>query len=331
MWHLLIVPLSLALVGPFAGSSSQVTRSEEITFDSAGVNLAGSVHLPVGEGPFSGVVLIHGSGSSGRDNEWAAGIANALVRHGIAVLNPDKRGSGASGGNWKEAGFEVLSGDAHAAAEVLRRHRGVDPRRVGYVGLSQGGHYAAMTAATDPAAAFVVNVSGSAVTPGEQVVHEVLNNIRQAGAPPQGIEMGGTLIRAANDFVRTSSASDWDKYLSQRELVKRTFGERAVTTFPDSKDDWYWSWWRRVIDFDAVTWWSRLKVPALVVYGEDDEGDNVPVQESVKRLAGTAAAVLVIPGVGHSVARDGTLDPKFISQMVKTISEAPAVTTASVR
>jgi pimeloyl-ACP methyl ester carboxylesterase len=300
--------------------ATQAAAPDEIRFESAGTSLAATVTTPPGPGPFVGAVLIHGSGSSGRDNQWADKIARTLVQHGIAVLNPDKRGSGASSGDWKTVGFDALSADAHAAAQVLRRHPRVDPRRVGYVGLSQGGHFVPMTAATDAAAAFAVNLSGAAVTPGEQVVHEVGNNWRQSGAPPGGIEQGTALIRLANDFVRTGRG--WDTYLAAREALRIAFGERVVATFPLTQDDWYWSWWRRVIDFDAVSWWSRVKVPGLVVYGADDEQDNVPVKASVARLARAGAEVMVVPGVGHSLTdpRTGALDERFVGRMVALIN-----------
>ena len=58
--------------------------------------LAGTITLPNGEGPFPGVVLVHGSGPNDRDetigpNKTFKDIAWGLATNGIAVLRYDKR------------------------------------------------------------------------------------------------------------------------------------------------------------------------------------------------------------------------------------------------
>lgn len=45
-----------------------------------------------------------------------------------------------------------------------------------------------------------------------------------------------------------------------------------------------WPRWQDVRDFDPIPLWETLPVPGLIIFGEDDEFDNVPVKESVRRL-----------------------------------------------
>ncbi|GIT50923.1 MAG: hypothetical protein Ct9H300mP15_11360 [Gemmatimonadota bacterium] len=75
--------------------------SEEVTFRNtdAGINLAGTLTIPDGLGPFPGVVLVSGSGPQDRDESlmghkpfWV--LADHLSREGIAVLRFDDRGGG---------------------------------------------------------------------------------------------------------------------------------------------------------------------------------------------------------------------------------------------
>jgi pimeloyl-ACP methyl ester carboxylesterase len=60
--------------------------------------------------------------------------------------------------------------------------------------------------------------------------------------------------------------------------------------------------------YDPLTYCLQLTKPVLVIYGEKDEQDNVPVAESARRLQHTFAIVrkenyriLVIPNAGHAL------------------------------
>ena len=65
----------------------------EIFFNNNDLRLSGMLLLPDGEEDFPVAVIIHGSGTSKRDNRWYLAIAKHLQENGIAVLLPDKRGS----------------------------------------------------------------------------------------------------------------------------------------------------------------------------------------------------------------------------------------------
>ncbi len=109
---------------------------EAITFASGPVRLSGTVIYPAGAGPFPGVVFVHGSGAEGR---WASRyLADAFARQGIASLIYDKRGVGASTGDWKAVGFAELVADASAAIDSLRARPRIAPDQVGIHGHSQG-------------------------------------------------------------------------------------------------------------------------------------------------------------------------------------------------
>lgn len=255
-----------------------------------------------------GAVVIHGSGSNDRDNVWAFHIAQHLARNGVAVLLPDKRGSGGSGGDWRVADFSELAEDALAAAEVLGEHPSVDADRVGFVGLSQGGWIAPLAATRRAGSAFVVNISGAAVTPGEQVRHEIEQDLRGAGVPGDAIPTVLELLEQADQYARTLSDSDWNAYVQLRQELLSTPLAEAVQPFPDTREHWQWQWWHRVIDFDPLPYLSEFGAPVLVVYGAEDEHDNVPVEASVARLRPILMPerlpeneIRVFPGIGHAL------------------------------
>jgi len=71
-------------------------------------------------------------------------------------------------------------------------------------------------------------------------------------------------------------------------------------------------WWEKNGDVDPMPYWEKVEAPVLVLYGREDERDNVPVQASVDRLAplearrGSDFTVEVFDGVGHGFRESGS-------------------------
>jgi fermentation-respiration switch protein FrsA (DUF1100 family) len=74
--------------------------------------------------------------------------ARMLVRHGYGALMVDRRGEGASEGDYNARGWGGEL-DLEAAIDFLSRTKGVDPQRIGGLGLSVGGELLLQTAAQD--------------------------------------------------------------------------------------------------------------------------------------------------------------------------------------
>ena len=73
--------------------------------------------------------MLHGSGPDTRQGYQL--YAEYPARRGIAALAYDKRGTGASSGDWRRATFEDLARDALAGLDSLRLHPGIDSETVG--------------------------------------------------------------------------------------------------------------------------------------------------------------------------------------------------------
>ena len=261
------------------------TLHQEVRFRNAaaGLDLAGLLFVPAGDGPFPAAVIIHGSGPSRRDNGWYLTLAEYLRRNGIVVLLPDKRGSEESQGDWQTASFVDLATDTEAAIDYLRTQGRVGLSRIGVVGLSQGGHIAPLLA--DRAAGkvdFVVNVVGGAVPMHELLLYEETHNLRELGVLP--------------------GLADALAYPASWSIIH--IRQRAF--------------WKAVGNFDPLPCWRRIAVPALVLYGEEDT--NVPTRRSAERLrslenpdievrvyAGSGHALESPPGAGDSLFRPEAL------------------------
>lgn len=308
---------------PLQFTTREGLRQAEVHFSSQGTQLAGLLLLPQSPPPYPGVVFIHGSGTSDRTNPFAAAISRQLALNGVAVLLPDKRGSGKSGGDWKTVGLEPLARDAVAAVRLLQQQPGVRRDSVGVLGFSQGGHIVPRAAALSDEVAFIVNVSGSVIPLIEQMFDEVEMMAEREGFNPGEIEEVNTIHRLAISYGRTLRG--WDDYRSRLEAARS--GPRGDTQtirgFPDRPDHWVWQWGRGVAEDDPLPFWRKLKVPALIVYGDQDTQIRVAKSaELIRRHLGDRVELKIYPGAGHAIRERGTpvLREDFIRHLVGWIT-----------
>src|SRR5207247_3599756 len=111
---------------------------------------------PLRQGPFPAVVLVPGSGEQVRLTTGDRGRVRAYVEAGFAVLVYDKRGSGASVGDARRAGYSELAGDALAALEWLRGRKDIRPDAIGLDGRSQGSWIVEIAASRSANIRFIV-------------------------------------------------------------------------------------------------------------------------------------------------------------------------------
>ena len=244
------------------------TRHREITFQnrSQDIALAGLLFVPEGDGPFPAAVVIHGSGTSRRDNGWYLTLASHLQDSGIVVLLPDKRGSEMSEGDWRTSSFEDLATDTLAAIDYLQAQQSVALSGIGVIGMSQGGWIAPLVASQQDQLAFLVSMVGSVVTPREQLLYEENHNLRQLGFLP-GIS--NLLAYAGYANVR---------YLAQPQLYDL------------------------IVDYDPLPYWRDISVDSLILLGAEDT--NVPTPESAERILNAAnqhIRLKVFKGSGHAL------------------------------
>jgi uncharacterized protein len=149
---------------------------EELTFESKGVSLAGTLVLPAAREPVASVVLVHGAHPGDR----MVPFAQLLARQRFAVLTYDRRGIGRSGGddppdNASQARLELLARDAAAALEVLKGDSRLRRLPAGYVGLSHAGWVVPIAAGWSPRPDFVALSSGPVCTVSEDLHFSALS------------------------------------------------------------------------------------------------------------------------------------------------------------
>jgi hypothetical protein len=96
-------------------SRAQV-REEGVFFLNGNVRLAGTLLLPPTETRAPAIVFVQGSGPETRSASRF--LAGYFVERGMAALIYDKRGAGASTGDWRHSSFQDLAADTAAAIAV---------------------------------------------------------------------------------------------------------------------------------------------------------------------------------------------------------------------
>ena len=306
-------------------------ESQDVAFDdaSAGVKLAGTLTLPPGAGPFPAVVLIAGSGPNTR-NEPLLGhqvflvLADYLTRHGIAVLRYDKRGTGASGGDYGKATTLDFANDAEAAAAYLRARREIDPRRVGLIGHSEGGLIAPIVASKDPKVAFIVMMAGPGVD-GLDILMEQGRLIAKAmGLSDAMVDKGVAFRKTLFDIVR----SEKDPQVAAAKLkAAADMWAKANDVPPEAVElqatlvntDWF----RFFYDYDPAVTLRQLQCPVLALIGSKDlqvpADQNLPaIRAALAHDAG--AEVEELPDLNHLFQTAKTGSPGEYVQIEETIA-----------
>jgi uncharacterized protein len=194
-------------------------REQILEFPAAGALLAGTLTRPDRDGRHPAALLINGSGPIDRDSAMPGmalglgrALAMALADHDCVLLRYDKRGVGASGGDYLSTGFHDEGGDAAAALAALRAHPAVDPERVFVVGHSTGAVLAANLVWAAPPPAGYVLLAGAAQA-GERVM--AWQSARIATTLPRPLRpLGPVLVRRQareRDRARGSTADRHDR------------------------------------------------------------------------------------------------------------------------
>lgn len=281
-----------------------------VTYANGSVTISATLLLPANATPVPGVVIAHGSGSSTRENPWTSAYAEALVRRGVAVLYPDKRGSGESTGDWRASSVDDLAGDATAGLRFLRAQSGVDSTAVGVLGFSQGG-YVAAAAASDPAVAFMVVVSGGTASLREQIVDELVLEAEHRDEPLSTEELDhlGELYRRLFDVTqRLDTWATYERAVADAQALGGPLSH-AVRTMPRDSTHWVIGYLRHMGNFDPMAHWDDIDKPVLFIYGGQDT--QVRVDASIARLRAAPSrdhfTLVTLGGNGHALFRDDVM------------------------
>jgi uncharacterized protein len=306
------------------------TRQSDTRFISAATPLTGRLIEPAGSPdphrPL--VVMVHGSEKTAALDSI---YAYMLVAQGISVFVYDKRGTGASGGDYTQ-NFELLADDAAAALHEARRLAAGRFGRAGFFGASQGGWVAPLAATRSPAA-FVAIGFGLVVSPIEEDREQLLDEARQMKLGPRDRAHVEQLSRATAGLLR----SGFKRGHAELARVRRAIGPApwAATIKGEYSGDMLrmsepdlrrigrarFDGLGLIWDHDAAAVLRRLAVPLLWVLAADDrEAPIAATRETLLTLmaAGKPVDAYLFPDTDHGMVEyrteaDGSRTPTHIT------------------
>lgn len=274
-------------------------RREDVRFSNGDVQLAGTLIRPATGEKHPAVILVHASGPQNRESLLP--FARFLIRHGMAVLGYDKRGVGGSTGDWNQASFDDLAGDAVAALEYLKARGDLDAGQIGMLGWSQAGWILPLAAARARDMAFLISIAGAGVPAAETTIDHARNEMTASGTPSRAVESIVDLMRLQYQFARTGQG--WEQYAAARQTLAARMGS-PPDTFPGTPDHPQWQFLKRLMFHDPTPTLRQLRVPTLALFGELDNNimavKNQAAWEAALRAGGHPDYTLrILPKANH--------------------------------
>jgi pimeloyl-ACP methyl ester carboxylesterase len=259
----------------------------DVTFPSDGLTLAGTYATPGGPGPFPTALLLSGSGPLDRDGNHkrvslnsSHDLAAVLADEGWASLRYDKRGVGASEGDYLSTGFYDELADAGSARDWLLARGDVESLVV--IGHSAGALQAVELAGAEPAVDGAVLLATSAKT-GEETLRWQARQIGDHLVPGP--------VRGLMRLFRTDVLKQQDKSIAK---LKATTGDttRIQLVKVNAK------WMREFIAYDPLPALRATTVPLLAITGSKDVQVD-PADLSVVAETAPDAQVVPVEDVDH--------------------------------
>lgn len=284
--------VELTRAGPFGPM-----EGVQLSVPSDGATLSGTLYKPSGPGPFPAAIYVHGSGDVDRTD--ATLLARRLNAKGVALFAYDKRGVGKSTGDWKKGSLELLAADALAALKVVSARSEIDPRRVGYIGRSQGG-WIVPIALRGGGAAFAAFISGPSVSTADEDLDHYVHVFEEAGMTRAELTAAEQLLRLNHKRMRGTATPAQVRAAAAKSRSARWFKLLDWDSIEKNETPFDRAW----IAYDPERDLRRLDIPTLWMFGTDDK--VIPVQASVDRLIRLKMprrpTIHIVAGGDHSLA-----------------------------
>ena len=305
-------------------SAEPVVQRVEFQSDDGQAKLVGTLSFRRSAEPLPAVVLISSVGPPKLrhhvlNRPSLQSLEQDLVRRGAAVLWFDDRGTGESTGDSATSTIKQLARDVRASVAFLKRHPGIDTKRIGLIGHSDGGLSAPMVAAESDDVAFVILISPAGSTGHAMVMRQLMRNARSAGVSGENLEAVRTFASRVLRKVQRTPAGEVANlqavrpasFIASAGAAEIKWARETVALFQvlDS------AWIRHFLSLDAAALLRQVACPMLIVYGGDDDhfpGDanTMAAKEAIASNEYAEQSVVELPGLNHNLQRATATDGK---------------------
>ncbi len=301
----------------------------DTTLTSGNRRLAGTLFIPrLGnrKNKMPGVVFVHGSGPSSRDE--GNFLADHFARRGYVALIYDKRGVGGSGGDWTRAAVPDLADDALAGLTFLSRLDVVDKNNVGLAGISQAGWVIENAASRSALVRFIMLQAGPVQKPLINGSWRFRQRLGQAGISSSDSRKALAFLR--RDDQVSATGAGLEDLMRDVAKVKDSAWFKALGWEPDPIDDEYRRWSSLINGYDPAGDLDKIKARGIWFYGYGDKAvDGRAEASAAYRWRATSRSnqrVVVLPEADHGMRIDEPgkrifphLHPAFLGELDRWI------------
>ena len=287
--------------------NSNTPKSEEISFESNGFNLNGTIWYPSNKGN-KGLVIVTSSGNADRSASRAEAILFAQM--GFTTFHYDKRGTGNSEGIWEIASIEELSADDVTAIKYFSKKTGIDLKEIGIKGSSQGATKIPYILRELENLKFGIAVS----CPGVTLLESDLNYWKNRNAETLGneIEDATELQRKVFEFIAGKlSKTDLEKAIDNKKS-KSWFTNIWLPNFDEVQVD-------KKLLFSPIPYFETTKQPLLILQGTLDEiipaNSQKLINNALIKSNNNNFETILVKGASHSMHYVGESDFPYWSKL----------------
>jgi pimeloyl-ACP methyl ester carboxylesterase len=225
-----------------------------------GTKIEALLFIPDGGSEQKAAVVWTGGSADGAYHNYAWGLIETYVldvflSRDMAVILTNKRGVGASEGNWAHVGVEGRASDIVAVVQMAQEHPVIDASNVGLIGHSQGGWVVTNAAANYDDIAFIISLAGPTTSVRTNVEDNAYHIYRCEGYT------GDELQKKIAQKMKMAEVGVTLGNITHFGMLHQT---------------------ALLLEYDPAVDLLSLQTPGLFIYGEND--DQVTPQWSLNRL-----------------------------------------------
>ncbi len=243
-------------------------HQEDISFMSNGLNLKGTIYYP--SKPHNKVLyFVTSSGNSDRSASRAE--AMTFTSQGYITFHFDKRGTGASEGNWRSSSIEELSMDDINAIKFLSEKLNMPFSNIGIKGSSQGGTKVPYILTKIKNLAFGIVVS----CPSTSLLESDLNywkNSNQSIIEDQYFDEAFALERLIYEYIGGLTTLATIEQAITQNKNKPWFSKIWIPNLNEVEID-------SKLQFTPMPYFKKINQPLLIIQGSKDK--IIPKESSV--------------------------------------------------
>lgn len=233
---------------------------EELTFGETPWILPGTLSIPKGEGPFSVVVLVHGSGPNDRDetigpNKPFRDLAGGLASLGIAVFRYEKRTRQYQkeflNPKYKFTVQQESIDDALAAVKMLRGREDIDRDNIFVLGHSLGGMLVPRIGQQDTGIAGFIIMAGATEPAEDEIIRQTKYIFSLDGKLSAEEEVKLEAYKSLAEEIKNLTPADAE---TNKKVLMGAFAP----------------YWLDLRDYDPPAVAAELKAPMLILQGGRD-------------------------------------------------------------